>query len=270
MSHFYLTLPSNSSAKYFPENTAAHFWTKLSKSYTLDGQWEVGLSSIVFPSRFGHKPIDSFSFKTFYFKNYHSLVGGFEHKIRGGVYASGSDLVDELNRQLRKPFREVVQEGRMGWNKVTKFRYDATTRKIFLNMTPALRMEFPNELAKLMGMEQNVLVNEDADEDFLYESPNPCELDAEVSAMYVYCDLIEEVPVGDSMVPLLAICDTQSTYGWTVHRRYEKPMYVPLKKRDFDTLEIDIRTNTGDPMPFLTGPLVVTLHFRKAKNTYLF
>ena len=36
MSRFYLTLPSNSSMKYYPENTVAQFTTKLSNVIELE------------------------------------------------------------------------------------------------------------------------------------------------------------------------------------------------------------------------------------------
>ena len=51
MSRFYLTLPSNSSMKYYPENTVAQFTTKLNNMIELDGDWEVGLAEISVPSK---------------------------------------------------------------------------------------------------------------------------------------------------------------------------------------------------------------------------
>ena len=43
---FYLTLSSNSSMKYYPENTLAHYTTVLDQGVDLSGRWEVGLSEI--------------------------------------------------------------------------------------------------------------------------------------------------------------------------------------------------------------------------------
>ena len=44
---FYLTLPSNSSMNYYPDNTLAHYTTALAQEVDLSGRWEVGLSEIV-------------------------------------------------------------------------------------------------------------------------------------------------------------------------------------------------------------------------------
>ena len=48
-SEFYVTLPSNSSVEYFPDNKTLNFVTKLSRTLQLDGEWEVGLAEIDYP-----------------------------------------------------------------------------------------------------------------------------------------------------------------------------------------------------------------------------
>ena len=48
MSTFYVTLPSNSSMEYFPNNTLSNYGTKLPQPFDLKREWEVGLSEIQF------------------------------------------------------------------------------------------------------------------------------------------------------------------------------------------------------------------------------
>ncbi len=43
---FYITLPSNTSADTFPNNTASEYMTKLSRRIQLSGEWEVALHTI--------------------------------------------------------------------------------------------------------------------------------------------------------------------------------------------------------------------------------
>ena len=50
MSRFYVTLPSNSSMDYYPENTVACYTTKLANAVELEGDWEVGLAEMSIPS----------------------------------------------------------------------------------------------------------------------------------------------------------------------------------------------------------------------------
>jgi hypothetical protein len=45
----YLTLLSNSSMNYCPNNTLTHYTTKFLKITDLDGTWEIGLAEIQYP-----------------------------------------------------------------------------------------------------------------------------------------------------------------------------------------------------------------------------
>jgi len=54
MSHFYLTLPSNSSMQSHDGNTAAKFTTCLPSAIDLSGEWEVALSEIIYPCKFDY------------------------------------------------------------------------------------------------------------------------------------------------------------------------------------------------------------------------
>jgi hypothetical protein len=47
--HFFVTLPSDSSAKYYPNNTVARFVTKLPETIRLQGQYEMTLVEIIYP-----------------------------------------------------------------------------------------------------------------------------------------------------------------------------------------------------------------------------
>jgi hypothetical protein len=49
MSLFYVTLSSDSSANYFPNNTVARFITKLRERICLEGEYEIGLVEIIYP-----------------------------------------------------------------------------------------------------------------------------------------------------------------------------------------------------------------------------
>ena len=56
MSDFYLTLPSDSSMDYFPDNTLTEFRVKLPHTIHLSGDWEVGLAEISYPVNWSNIP----------------------------------------------------------------------------------------------------------------------------------------------------------------------------------------------------------------------
>ena len=87
-------------------------------------------------------------------------------------------------------------------------------------------------------------------------------------AIYVYCDLLENVPVGDTLAQLLGIVASDGKMGETIKKSFDKPRYVPLQKKTFDTVEIFIRDAHGKPVAFENGRSTVTLHFRRVKESY--
>ena len=54
-----------------------------------------------------------------------------------------------------------------------------------------------------------------------------------------------------------------------VTRVFDPVQYCALVLRRFQTVEIDIRDATGVKIPFERGRMVVTLHCRKRKESYL-
>lgn len=56
--HFYVTLPSNSSMAFFPENRTSRYMTQLPRTIELTGEWEVGLAEIHFPLTFENNASD--------------------------------------------------------------------------------------------------------------------------------------------------------------------------------------------------------------------
>ena len=82
-----------------------------------------------------------------------------------------------------------------------------------------------------------------------------------VPTLYVYCDILEHVVVGDIMDPLLRIVNMEVTRS---HASciMNPPLFVPVQKKNFDTIEINIKTDTGEPVPFMDGKSVVVLEFK--------
>jgi hypothetical protein len=69
----------------------------------------------------------------------------------------------------------------------------------------------------------------------------------------VYCDVATYSAIGDARTPLLRVCNVSSEHGRTVRFVYDRPHYVPLERREFDTIEIFIHNEDGKPMPFEFG-----------------
>ena len=57
-------------------------------------------------------------------------------------------------------------------------------------------------------------------------------------------------------------------HGSYVSKNFRRPHYVPLNKKIFDTIGINIRDEVGDIVAFEHGKVIITLHFRCNKTQY--
>ena len=79
----------------------------------------------------------------------------------------------------------------------------------------------------------------------------------------MYTNVVESRVVGDSLVRLLRIVPIQGEHGHTISRHFEHIQYL---WKEFGTIEIDIRDDTGHAVPFKRHKVTVTLHFRRRKT----
>jgi len=90
-----------------------------------------------------------------------------------------------------------------------------------------------------------------------------------LTSMYVYCDVIEPIVVGDCKVQLLHTLPFNHKPNVDAFNHvFANPLYTPLQKKHFGTLEVNILTDTGQPVPFVDGKSIVVLHFRRSSNPF--
>ena len=92
-----MTLPSNSSMNYYEDNTAAQFTTKLAQTIELDGDWEVGLSSIGVPAE-----VENVIAKECYCNIYYDDVLKWIVTLPPGDYYRISHVIDALHSEQRR------------------------------------------------------------------------------------------------------------------------------------------------------------------------
>ena len=238
---FYLTLPSNSSLQYYPNNTLTNYTTHFSHPFDLQGKWEVGLAEIQYPH------------------TWHNVGEGdawIEVKKRGraqrynlpsGQYNTPEDLIAQLGHMLRSRKVDVV------------IAYHDFTQKVTLGVGRHCEITMSDTLRIMLGLkEENWTIG-------TYNGIHVVDVNQGFYSLYVYCSVIEPRNVGDSKVPLLRIVPVEGKSGQMITKTYEHIQYIPILQKHFANLEIDIKKDTGERVPFELGKLVVTLHFRKQR-----
>ena len=246
-------------------------------SISLSGPWEVGLSEIIFPhSWLTLDRADAvFTISCSAELNYEGL-GAFSKTVRiaYGYYTAVRDVVDEINKwmlsvvphETNKPFDiNLLKHDRA----MSRLKYNETSKKVHFLMQRGQVFKFSPALATILGVadSQNP-VAEGLEHYTIWTSREVGDISRGINYMMVYCDLLEHVPVGDTKAPLLRIVNASGTKGDIIHYSYDTPRYIPLQKKNFSSIEMDIRDDLGKPIAFETGKLLVTLHFRQAKNAY--
>ena len=306
---FYLYLPSNSSMGYYPENTLAHFKTKLHNTIELEGDWEIGLSEIHFPKTwytvakegaeiiveccgcaavirrglYDADTIDAAAVAAAEIEANDTHAGkhtdlsprpGRDEMMRiylnGGYYDSIADLVRELNLAISREFAEqsplIFADS---FSQPPKIKYGSLTRRTNIIIPSNYEVTFPPTLLTTLGFTKNQLPlkNKNGSKKAIL-AENVCDIEGGIHGIYVYCDLVDHVVVGDTVAPLLRIVESNGYNGEMIYKIFEQPRYLPLRKKHFDVVELDIRDVFGEPILFETGHVTVTLHIRRAEKHY--
>ena len=240
--HFYLTLPSNASLNEFPNNKTTSYRVKLPQSIDLEGVWEVGLYSISYPNTWYtlQKGVDTHLF-------YADRTGLFQQAIMDyGYYQSMQELIKAANKALSRNVSDNI-----------KMTYNAFTGKVTVQIKSGFQFAVKKPLSIILGFGgKDVMLKKTT------ESPYVADLTT-VSTIYVYCDIVEPQIVGDTSAQLLKSIPAEGKFGDIIAKTFTNIQYLPIRTKSFEAVEVLLRYDTGDPVPFERGKVVITLHFRK-------
>lgn len=265
MNEFFLTLISNSTSDIHPSNNSSSFVVELPRKIVLGEEAVVGLAEIQFPYNFFNVTNDS---------NLFSFVhGDFSHtdNIPAGFYNSVSELIEQILKKTREHFGEWIQLDRL----TNRCRIIKTDKFVAPHPKSKDRQEsrrwfcFYGRLATQLGFAPNENL-------FNYElSPYVGNIGFGIpEQMMVYCDLIEPQMIGyesSQVIKVINTTESEAKFGTPCYRGFHKIHYIPVLRKQFDSVEINIRDITGENFPFRHGIVLVKLHFKEKKiknNTY--
>jgi len=242
---------------YYPDNTLAHYFTKLPQPIDLskDEAWDVGLVELQYP----HTWFNVRKNRLWYNVKPNPAAKFVRHVLREGLYTTAEELVNQLNMSTME-------------NKTTaqtvRFQYHKVAQKASLTLKGKAEILLSDALQRMLGFDSDLFTGTHPSKDFVqaFDAERVIDLRDGFYSLYVYCNLLAPRPVGDQMVPLLRIVPVKGRYGDEVTKTYENVHYHPIQHKYFDTIELDIRDDTGRPVPFERGKVVTTLHFKKRRS----
>jgi len=182
MSRFTMTLPSNSSMNYYEDNTAAQFTTKLAHTIELDGDWEVGLSSIGVPAE-----VENAIAKECYCNIYYEDVLKWTLTLPPGHYYRISHVIDALHSEQRR-----ILEGKA--TQIVRFTHMNSRKRVMMSVhnsiTARVKFEFSLNLARMIRFKAGTIY---LGKDVPITGEKPLDLASNLNSFYVYCDLLQPI-----------------------------------------------------------------------------
>lgn len=279
---FYITLPSNASMDLYPDNTLAKYITKLHHRINLEGDnWEVALAEIQYPNNFqllttsfmwlqityqnlqsDSKFRDSFlMLPDIYFKDAESILIEL-NKIGNGIQFNYFRDIDKFQITYSgEEIGQLVLSQKLAV--LLGFIHNRGTE--LTDPTKSWTVEFEKGVIHTFNPANLTLTVTEISE--IQSKYPPKFLRNIASHMYIYSDIVEPNLVGDCVSPLLRIVKSEnSSKRENVVAIFNNLYYVPVLKRQFDTIEINIRDDEGNLVPFVSGKLNVRLHFKRVEN----
>ena len=254
-----LYLPSNASMEYFPDNTLSNFTVKPSHPIENGDQLECALCEIIFPNRFLN--IRNGSNNIIVYRMLHKRSHDYkrlEFTIPSGYY----ETIGSLLQALRDAVGDITVH-RLEGEASKAFDFEETSGHVRIEVRHNYSIQFGSDIALLLGFPTNERMSHIISESVT--GKHHATLSGGLNTMYVYTDIIKDQQVGGIAAPLLRIVnlDRKTNNEDQSSRIYQRLHYVPLRTNRFDTVNVQLRDDTGELMHFEYGKVVVSLVFRE-------
>ena len=266
MDPFTIDLVSNAFGEMFPDNTLNFFTSFLPEQVKLEGQGEVAISGISYPSMYQN--ITEGYFKFFDEK---LLKSTSIYNLEPGLYTSITDIVEAMNT--------LIQEGNNHNETCITFKVSRRTQKVVTKLandssglafcSTGLGHIFGNKVGNQFGV--------------LMKGKGPHEPQfahdiVRIHSLTIYSDLVEYNIVGDTEAPLLRCFhfisklkggDIITTGHYMNYQTFSKLQFRPMLKNTFNSIHFHLGDTSGEKKPFVSVSITrLVLMFRKVSSIH--
>ena len=192
MESFTIELVSNASEQLFPDNALSSFTNFLPEQLNIDGQWEVAISEISYPSMYQN--VTERKLEKFFFDKKFSKSLEFYY-LEPGLYSSITDIFEAMNI--------LIQERHNHSENCIKLKFSRRRQKveIYLANEESGLAFFSTDLGHFgsnVGDDFGVMLRRKGPHkpEFAYDI-------VRIHSLMIYTDLIENNILGDTKAPLL-------------------------------------------------------------------
>ncbi len=179
------------------------------------------------------------------------------HNLYDGFYSDNQTFINDLNKKIFQQHRDAGISPNV-------FRYNETHQHVRIVPGAQFEIVLSEKLATVLGFDGQQHIQDDK------LGAYPMDVHHGVYSFYVYCNAVQGQLVGDASVPLLRITPIKPNHQDVVITKiFDSPHYVPVSKNYMESIEVNIKDDTGEDVPFVHGKTIVKLHFRPLRPAYL-
>ena len=84
--------------------------------------------------------------------------------------------------------------------------------------------------------------------------------------LFIHTNIIQPIDLNDKTVDLLKVVNVRGEQNRSTYEAFSHPAYQPVQKgKQITMIHVYIKSELGDLVPFESGTLMMTLHFRKQR-----
>lgn len=268
--HFYLTLPSNSSQRYYGRQTPGHYRTRLAVPLHLDpSEYEVGVTDVSLPAT-------TYNVPTFTVTRNALSEEGFTFHVERGHYKSVEHFITILNRASVEAVdlsEELAREN--------TFLYDRESGRVTCTVGEGYQVTFDDVLGVVLGFGDSKTFRLGGAAETLYTQEmthfkgNSVTARAEANvnrlqeSLTLYTDIVVPQRVGEHTQPLLRhladMTGGEEEETDVVRDCFEHVHYVPLQRGRIESIDIYYADVTGREPTYPSGSSSCKLHIRRKR-----
>lgn len=283
-----LVVLSSNVKSFFEQNTIANFKSKLSSNMSFPDDWEVGIVFISYNLSWYNLSTQQKITLSYFDEGIEKIIDE-EIYVNPGKYDTIELLIKELNTQMSK-FDEFIKFDvypTLYVNDLTRILElkngisSESEKLIFVTFTEEICLMLGFDKVKMEEIKnkkmtdyQNSFLHSDladfqlikpSEKEKWFDGDHPYDISGGHYSLFVYSDIVKPTHVGDSFTQFLGMVEIPNdiAFGKQIVIKYSNPIYVPLLLNEFDTIEIDIKNDSGETIPFKFGRVHIILHFRK-------
>lgn len=205
----------------------------------------------------------SYSMMTNDFEKYKRTVWAvriYNNNLNAGFASNEEYSIDEITMNLEKieSVSNLLDVLNVKSEKYQyRFSYDSSSNRMSVTVPPFHRIKLDDVLQSVLGF---------FGQESLYSKTNiatrPPLLKRNVYNLFVYCNIIDFIHVGNVEAPMIRQFPISSHTDVLINREFYNKIYIPVNRNVLDRIDVSIHDQAGALVPFKDGITILTLEFR--------